>query len=124
MEKPHIVDAWLANQQLERLADYLKRGRPFASSPIDELRTRWVMLMNGWARSPADFDHSEREDIEAELQVREVGPPIELAEDAIETLRRKSRAHILQDRERFNRMADELDDEVARFEESTKGKKN
>jgi hypothetical protein len=31
MANPHIVDAWLTNQQLQRLEDYLKRGRPFAS---------------------------------------------------------------------------------------------
>jgi hypothetical protein len=127
MEKPHIFDAWLANQQLERLEEYLKRGRPLASAPIEELNARWVTLTENWANSPRGVDHREREDIEAEMQVRKVTPPVELAKDAIQTLRRKSKeldAKIFQDPEHYARMARELDEKVDQFEATTKGKKN
>jgi uncharacterized membrane protein YebE (DUF533 family) len=89
MEKPHVVDAWLANQQIERLADYLKRGRPHESATLEELKARWVRLIKDWAKSPGSVDRREREDIEAELQVREVGPPVELAKEALDVQRRK-----------------------------------
>jgi hypothetical protein len=127
MEKPHIVDVWLANQQLERLEEYLKCGRPLASASIEELKARWVTLTENWAKSPRGVDHREREDIEAEMQVRKVSPPVELAKDAIQTLRRKSKERtdkILQDPERYARMARELHEEVDQFEATTKGKKN
>jgi hypothetical protein len=42
MEKTHIVDAWLANKELERLEDYLKRSRPLLGVPLEELRERWM----------------------------------------------------------------------------------
>jgi hypothetical protein len=82
MANPHIVDAWLTNQQLQRLQDYLKRGRPFASAPLEELRPRSVALMRQWSKSIRGFDHRERDDIEAEMQLRKVEPPLDLVKES------------------------------------------
>ena len=67
---------------------------------MEELRSRWVALMEKWAETLQRVDHREREDIEAEMQMRKVSPPFDLAKDAIEKFRQKSKERtdkILQD---------------------------
>jgi hypothetical protein len=127
MDEPHIVDAWLANQRLEWLEDYLRRGRPLASTPLEELCPRWVTLMRSWMESIRGFDHRERQDIEAEMQLRKVDPPFDLVKDVLETLRRKSKEHmdeLLQDPARFARLEEKLAEEIEQFEATAKGGKN
>jgi hypothetical protein len=127
MTDPQIVDAWLENQQLERLSDYLKRGRPLADVGLEDLRSRWVALMQTWARITQGFDHQEREDIEAEMQLRKVEPPRDLAKEAIETLRRKSKERadkLLADPARYALFEKELANDIEQFEATIKRNKN
>ena len=128
MTQRDIVEAWLANKGLERLADYLQRGRPLAGVPLEELRERWVALMRAWARrAPGREPDSEREDIEAEMKVRRVEPPFDLAQDAVDALIEKSRkttAELLKNPERYGEAERQLSAEIADFEASTKQRKN
>jgi hypothetical protein len=79
MSRRIIVEAWLANQQLERLENYLQRGRPLSDVSLEELRTHWVALMRAWAQHVrGGIDNREREDIEAEMTLRKVEPPFDL----------------------------------------------
>jgi hypothetical protein len=73
------------------------------------------------------FDHRERQDIEAEMQLRKVDPPFDLVKDVLETLRRKSKEHmdeLLQDPARFARLEEKLAEEIEQFEATAKGGKN
>jgi len=79
-----MVEAWLANKELERLEKYLNRGRPFAELPLEELQVRWVALVRSWAEDILGSDTREREDIEAELRYRRVAPPADLVKDAVD----------------------------------------
>jgi hypothetical protein len=127
MEETHIVDAWLANKELERLEDYLKRSRPLAGVPLEELRERWIAQMRNWAESVSGFDHREHEDIEAEMKLRRVQPPVDLAKDALETIYRKSKEitdELLKDPVSIARTEQKLSAEIAKFEATAKGTKN
>jgi hypothetical protein len=127
MKETHIIDVWLANKQLERLEDYLKRSRPLAGVPLEELRGRWIVQMRKWAKSVSGFDHREHEDIEAEMKLRRVEPPVDLAKDALETIHRKSKEitdDLLKDPVSAARAEQELSAEIAQFKATTKGTKN
>jgi hypothetical protein len=101
---------------------YLKRGRPLADLPLEELRERWVVLMRAWAEhTPKREADSEREDIEAEMKVRRVEPPFDLVRDAVDALKDKSRkatAELLKDPNRLARAEQELSAQIAEFEAS------
>jgi hypothetical protein len=128
MSDPDIVEAWLANQALERLQDYLKRGRSLAATPLGTLNGRWVYLMRTWGEDVrGKADHREREDIEAELQLRKVKPPFDLVKDAMAVLRQKSKeamAELERDPERLAREERDLAEKIASFEATTKGPTN
>jgi hypothetical protein len=122
-----LLDAWLANQQLERLQNYLQRGRPLADASLEELRTRWIGLMRAWAESPNQVAHGEREDIEAEMQLRKVPPPSDGATSAIEKLNRKPKEamdELLRDPIRFREMEDDLAEKTEQFKTAAKGAKS
>jgi hypothetical protein len=51
MAQRDIVEAWLANKDLEDLESYLKRGRQLANVPLKDLRERWLAMMRAWAAS-------------------------------------------------------------------------
>ena len=122
-----LLDAWLANQQLERLQNYLQRGRLLANASLEELRARWIGLMRAWAESPSQVVHGEREDIEAEMQLRNVPPPSDGATGAIEKLNRKSKEamdELLRDPIRFREMEDDLAEQIEQFKAAAQGTKN
>ncbi len=128
MDDPDVVEAWLANQALERLQDYLKRGRSLAAAQLETLNSRWVYLMRSWAEDVrGKADHREREDIEAELQLRKVEPPFDLVKGAMATLRQKSKqamAELQRDPERLAREERDLAEKIKSFEAATKGPTN
>jgi hypothetical protein len=122
-----IVEAWLANQQLEQLENYLKRGRPLAGVALRELRSRWIASMRSWAESFRKFDHSEHEDIEAEMSLRKVEPPFDRIKEAMKKIVRQSKEHtdaLLQDPTRFRQTKRKIADEIDRFQKTVRGKKH
>jgi hypothetical protein len=126
-QKPHIVDAFLANQQLEQLQDYLQRGRALSETPVETLNARWLELMKAWIQdfSPKT-DHREREDIGAELQLRGLEPPFDKAGEIMEQLRQKSREAAdkrLRDPERLAQAEKSFNEQLADFEAKNKSNK-
>src|SRR5271163_4805281 len=77
----------LQNQELDDLESYLSRGRQLADAPTEELESRWTAQMREWVKNFTGFDHRERDDIQAELQLRGIEPPIRLVEDVMRSLR-------------------------------------
>jgi hypothetical protein len=126
MDKPDIVDAWLANEAFENLQDYLKRGRPLASALLENLNDRWVHLMDDWARAAiarTNADHREREDIQSELKLRKVEPPFERVREALERLRRASEEHfenLRRDPDQLALKESELDAAIEQFKGTAK----
>ena len=83
--------------------------------------------MRAWAESPNQVAHGEREDIEAEMQLRKVPPPSDGATSAIEKLNRKSKEAIdelLRDPIRFREMEDDLAEKIEQFKTAARGTKN
>jgi len=88
-----IVEAWAENERMERLQDYLKRGRKLAGVPLEELRTRWMALIREWAENTSSFDHNEEQDIRSEMAARKVEPPFDLVRDALNAIKAKAKEH-------------------------------
>ena len=123
-----IVEAWLANKSLERLERYLKRGRPYARVSMEQLRDSWVALTRAWAENaPFPPQLEDIDDIEAEMNLRKVEPPVDQVTDAVETLRCKVKAAaeaLLKDPLRFAQMERELCKEIDEFEAVVRLPKN
>jgi hypothetical protein len=84
-----------------------------------------VLLFKQWiAEYGSGHDHQEREDIESELQLREMVPPFDRVTDELAVMREKSKAYtdeLLRDPERFERMEQSL---IARLEAFRRNIKN
>jgi hypothetical protein len=80
-----LVLAYLRNQQLEAVEDYLKRGRKFADIDDRELDQRWVAAFKSWvawaARSGIENDRTQRLDLDSEIILRGREPPYESVVD-------------------------------------------
>ena len=127
MSDNDLVDAWVANQRLERLEGYIKRGRPLANLSLEELRARWINAIRDWASSLSNFDHEEREDIEAEMKLRKIDPPFDLVVDQLNAIRsaaEKVGVAILNDPERRDAIDRHLTAELRQFEKRATGTKN
>jgi hypothetical protein len=110
--------AWLRIQQQDDLASYLTRGRQHALAPPEKLKDRWVALMREWAKNYTNFDHSERNDIQAELELRGIELPIELIPYAwsslVESARKTVDASKNLDPETRERLDKKVSEELAR----------
>ena len=75
----------LADERLERTADYVRRKRPLLSAETDDLKARWVRQFRLFVSRPADRHVSDLlEDLESELALRGAElPQAEIREDAI-----------------------------------------
>jgi hypothetical protein len=114
-----IVEAWAENERMERLQDYLKRGRKLADVPLEELRTRWMALIREEAENTDAFDHGEEQDIRSEMAVRKVEPPFDLVRDALDAMKAKAKerwAKVQHDPSRALQFELELRRKLARFE--------
>src|ERR1700683_212794 len=118
MSDNDLVDAWLANQRLEQLEGYIKRGRSLANISVGELRARWMAAIRAWASSLSEFDHEEREDIEAEMKLRKTEPPYDLVREQLNAIRIAAKnvgAEILNDPERRDAIDRHLTAEISQF---------
>jgi hypothetical protein len=123
-----LMLAYFENQQLDRLKDYLRRGRPLVDVEDEELTIRWIGEFRQWASNlsiGARTDHGDREDIEAEFQMRGKGPPFDLVPAELKALKAASRAYtdrLFRDPVRLAKAEREMSEELDKFERSSKGK--
>jgi len=81
--------AWmLQNEQFKAVKAYLDRGRRYRARDAQMLKARWLILFEQTAA--LDFtDETERHDIEAELRLRKMEPPIEQALETLHAFKRR-----------------------------------
>ena len=68
-----LVLAYIQNQQLEAVEDYVRRGRQFAGIDDQELDQRWIAAFKIWvaaAVAGVQNDHRERLDLDSEIVLR------------------------------------------------------
>jgi hypothetical protein len=109
MNLEDLVEAYVAEQRIDRLRDYVARGRPLAGLSEQTLSTQWVELYRAVKALEQEHRHSELTDLRSEYDLRGVEPPMHLVSEqaAIFT-------------ERFNRQSREFQPapgEMERFEE-------
>jgi len=90
-EANKIVQALLAHNQMEEVAAYLRRGRPFKEASEADLNRAWA------AAFELSLGHGERQyrqqldDLGAELQLRGIEPPVHLVEKTMEKIQQRIR---------------------------------
>jgi len=119
-----VLLAYLRNQELECAEDYLRRGRHLAKVPIERLNERWVVAFKKWVqhtrireREPSD-SRVERNDIEAELLIRQMKAPFDLVKNEIRELKAAATAVVAElqrDPARWAKVEEELLEDFAEF---------
>lgn len=110
MSKDRAADlhSWLRSNSVDCIADYLARGRRFASLRDEELCEAWKVAFRAWAAQPSfepvQADHG---DLFAEIGFRGLEPPVEDAgiKEAFKTFAARTKNMTPEDDER---VADEL----------------
>jgi hypothetical protein len=78
--------ALVQNRELDELENYISRGRQLKHTPTEELERRWAELMREWVKNYTGFDHRERTDVQAELELRGIELPMHLVEEIMPSL--------------------------------------
>lgn len=88
---PADVMAYLADREMDEMADYLKRGRRFAALPLEELSHAWTEAFR--ARLKGESLESElSRDLQAEHAFRGVDLPLASLRADMETFTRNASA--------------------------------
>ena len=84
------ITALLADERLQRTADYARRGRPLVSMDTDDLKADWVLQFRRFVDDPDDHSVATyMDDVESELALRKVDlPKDEIRHDALVFLQR------------------------------------
>jgi hypothetical protein len=108
--------AFIENEKLEQTNDYLHRGRRYAALAPAELEAQWVAAFRDFAADIGDDEDLVRMfDLEAEYRLRGVALPEELVVAEREAFDRSMDAWAVEDPESWDRTADEMMDDIARF---------
>jgi hypothetical protein len=101
--------AFIENERLEQTRDYLARGRCHAGLAPAELEALWVAAFRDFAAIVRMCD------LEAEYRLRGVALPEALVAAEQEAFDRSMEAWAAEDPQSWDRTADEMIEEVARF---------
>ncbi len=108
--------AFIENERLEQTRDYLARGRCHAGLAPAELEPLWVAAFRDFAADVGDdADIVRMFDLEAEYRLRGVALPEALVAAEQEAFDRSMEAWAAEDPQSWDRTADEMIEEVARF---------
>ena len=70
------VKLFIANEQIDQIADYASRGRIYERLTDDELTEKWIRAFKQFADAPSDQRRRAIEiDLKAEFQLRSTEPP-------------------------------------------------
>lgn len=67
-----LVDAMLASAAMDRQASYLRRGRVYAKSSDDEVKAFWSAALKVWVDIRTDGARLNMDDLESELDLRNI----------------------------------------------------
>jgi hypothetical protein len=83
-----IID-WIKAGRIDRVAEYIQRGRVHAELDTAALREQWVESFKTWIANPNDSALQEsHRDFELELRVRGVDPPIDAIREHFDAVKR------------------------------------
>jgi hypothetical protein len=75
-EADRDVELFLANEQVDQIADYASRGRIYERLTDAELAEKWIHAFRLFADAPSDERRRAIEiDLKAEFQLRNIEPP-------------------------------------------------
>jgi hypothetical protein len=119
------VLAWLNNHTLEYAERYARQGRHLRATETEVLKRRWIELYRQWAAVAGHqpFDHTEIQDIEAELSLRGEEPPRDLVQHETEILKaavERAAEQFERDPEHMAKVQREIFEEFQQFLKSTK----
>jgi hypothetical protein len=81
-----VIKAMFANTKMEARQSYLTRGRSLQLFDSEKLRVDWLSQMNAWANGWPGFQRQLMDDIESELEFRNLEAPYEQAAEAVAKL--------------------------------------
>ena len=75
-EADRDVELFMANEQVDQIADYASRGRVYERLTDGELAEKWIQAFRLFADAPSDERRRAIEiDLKAEFQLRRIEPP-------------------------------------------------
>lgn len=77
------VEATPEDQAMERLDEYLRRGRRLQPLWNADLIDAWVSIVNQWADGSSDFSEQNLGDCESEMILRGIEPPLDRVEERL-----------------------------------------
>jgi hypothetical protein len=118
------VELMLKNEQMERLRNYVTRGRELEHLGDAELVAAWLHQINAWADKFGEQDLGMLEDCISEMTLREIDLPFEQAKGAMSKvveLTHRRKAELYKDPERLAAVEARLQAKIDRLRaESTK----
>jgi hypothetical protein len=121
------ITAWLRNQGLDQVEDYVRRGRQFGGVDADELRRGWVAAYKAGARDLQNVDARKlSDDLEAELSLRGEEPPysqVKAEHDAVTAAVTAAAEDLLRDPERMREVGSGIVRDMIAFLGGGKGPK-
>ena len=129
MTNEKLVSAYLQNQTLEQAEEYVKRGRSLAGEGTEDLKQRWIKAFQQWVKSVEEerrqhhSDRRERDDIEAELLIRNVDLPydaVKKEQDALIEATNLVVEKLQRDPTRLWKIEEELQEDLAAFQNKSK----
>jgi hypothetical protein len=116
-----LARSFLESQRLNRVADYVSRGRKFGALTIDAAEDGWRATMKAMSLAPSERVLRDlNSDYEAELELRGSKAPFDSAKEDVERYLAATRKIIEQrqaDPDEWERMEDELFRDLKSFQD-------
>lgn len=84
---------------MERLEEYLRRGRRLQPLWNADLIDEWVSVVNQCADGPTDFSEQDLDDYESEMILRDIEPPLDRVEERLAASEAKFETNLLKFRD-------------------------
>jgi hypothetical protein len=80
-----VTRSFLESQRLNRMADYVSRGRRFGKLTLDAVEDGWRASMKAMSLAPSEHVHRDlNSDYEAELDLRGSKPPFDSSKEDVD----------------------------------------
>jgi hypothetical protein len=82
------------DEAMQRVQEYLRRGRRLQSLWNSDLTEAWVSMANQWADGSADFSEQDLDDYESEMILRDIELPFDRVEERVAAAEAKFEANL------------------------------
>jgi len=126
--KDDDILGWLESNRIDRVANYVQRGRKNKGLSNDALFEEWKQAMRSMAKDPHDSKlRALEQDLASEIEVRGLVAPYAEVKDAIELLVSRAEEQyrkVQEDPEEYERVNEELEQDLAEFKEKRDRSRN